>query len=306
MSFLKRFIKSSDPTEEISKILPISDCSATCLSTECFTKYPSSFKLDPADLNSPLWETTKPYDLHVLISTGETNWQHDATDISGSVLKKISSWSSSKTALDHFSPKSNGIKVNVSSLPLPIDSNKYMDYKKRLICDVLLLPFFIWCKGLTIENHENVLNTLLPILIKKRDSNDDSIEIPKQIGDVIIEKDESMAYVMLCSHKTRDKRCGITAPIMKKEFDLHLRELDLYRDISDNRPKGVNVIFINHVGGHKFSANVLINLRSGEDIWYAKCSPLNVKPIIDETILNHGKVFPEYVRIVQKYKPINW
>ncbi|GMF06184.1 unnamed protein product [[Candida] boidinii] len=115
-----------------------------------------------------------------------------------------------------------------------------------------------------------------------------------------------MAYVMLCSHKTRDKRCGITAPIMKKEFDLHLRELDLYRDISDNRPKGVNVIFINHVGGHKFSANVLINLRSGEDIWYAKCSPLNVKPIIDETILNHGKVFPEYVRIVQKYNPINW
>ncbi|GMF61085.1 unnamed protein product [[Candida] boidinii] len=145
MSFLKRFIKSSDPTEEISKILPISDCSATCSATECFTKYPSSFKLDPADLNSPLWETTKPYDLHILISTGETNWQHDATDISGSVLKKISSWSSSKTALDHFSPKSNGIKVNVSSLPLPIDSNKYLDYKKNLVCDKKMNLWLMLC-----------------------------------------------------------------------------------------------------------------------------------------------------------------
>jgi hypothetical protein len=44
---------------------------------------------------------------------------------------------------------------------------------------------------------------------------------------------------------------------------------------------------------------------SGKNIWLARCSPSNVKPIVEQTILE-GKVWPEQVRIVQKFKGIEW
>lgn len=57
--------------------------------------------------------------------------------------------------------------------------------------------------------------------------------------------------IMICSHKKRDARCGISAPILRKEFEKHLRVHGLWRDINDNRKGGASVVFINHVGGHK-------------------------------------------------------
>jgi len=35
------------------------------------------------------------------------------------------------------------------------------------------------------------------------------------------------------------------------------------RDLHDGRPRGVGIYFINHVGGHKFSANVMVYRRAG-------------------------------------------
>jgi len=39
--------------------------------------------------------------------------------------------------------------------------------------------------------------------------------------------------------------------------------LGLYRDIHDERPGGVGIYFISHVGGHKFAANVMVYRRAG-------------------------------------------
>ncbi|KAL0633950.1 hypothetical protein Q9L58_007133 [Maublancomyces gigas] len=116
--------------------------------------------------------------------------------------------------------------------------------------------------------------------------------------------------ILICSHKRRDARCGISAPILRKEFERHLRPLGLWRDLSDMRAGGVKVLFINHVGGHKFSANVIIyrkqdreGSREGEDrdemngraeeamqgIWLAKIAPRHVEGIVKHTILE-GRV----------------
>jgi hypothetical protein len=64
--------------------------------------------------------------------------------------------------------------------------------------------------------------------------------------------------ILLCSQKTRDARCGQSAPLLRREFERHLRPLGLYRDLHDERPGGVGIYFISHVGGHKFSANVMV------------------------------------------------
>ncbi|KAL9093157.1 MAG: hypothetical protein Q9159_000516 [Coniocarpon cinnabarinum] len=64
--------------------------------------------------------------------------------------------------------------------------------------------------------------------------------------------------ILLCSQKTRDARCGQSAPLLKREFERQLRPLGLYRDLDDDRPGGVGIVFVSHVGGHKYSANCLI------------------------------------------------
>lgn len=69
------------------------------------------------------------------------------------------------------------------------------------------------------------------------------------------------AVVLMCSQKTRDARCGQSAPLLRKELQRHLTPLGLYRDLHDERPGGVGIYFISHVGGHKYSANVMVYRR---------------------------------------------
>jgi hypothetical protein len=69
------------------------------------------------------------------------------------------------------------------------------------------------------------------------------------------------ALILLCSQRTRDARCGQSAPLLRRELERHLRPLGLYRDLDDERPGGVGIYFISHVGGHKYSANMMVYRR---------------------------------------------
>ena len=153
-----------------------------------------------------------------------------------------------------------------------------------------------------------VLDAVVASLVASRKNSVKEIQLSyPQFPSVKIEVDSNQSYVFFCSHKSRDKRCGVTAPIMKKEMDIYLRDLGLYRDVGDNTPGGVKVAFINHIGGHKYAANVIIYLRkSGKNIWLARCKPNNVRPIVDECIVNDGKVWPEKIRLIQKFDSIEW
>lgn len=118
--------------------------------------------------------------------------------------------------------------------------------------------------------------------------------------------------ILLCSHATRDARCGQSAPLLRKEFERHLRPLGLYRDLEDERPGGVGIYFINHVGGHKFAANVMIYRRAGlggaavgekglvrqdheaaQCMWLARVKPADVENLVRYTILQGKLVQPE-------------
>ena len=47
--------------------------------------------------------------------------------------------------------------------------------------------------------------------------------------------------------------------------------MGLYRDLDDERPGGVGIYFISHVGGHKYAANVIVYRRRDFD-WHKKSS----------------------------------
>ncbi|KIX04200.1 uncharacterized protein Z518_07754 [Rhinocladiella mackenziei CBS 650.93] len=108
--------------------------------------------------------------------------------------------------------------------------------------------------------------------------------------------------ILMCSHKTRDARCGQSAPLLRKEFERILRPMGLYRDLQDDRPGGVGIYFINHVGGHKYSANVMIYRRQRQEdsrgeavqlIWLARVRPEDCENIVRYTVLQGKVVKPQ-------------
>lgn len=105
-----------------------------------------------------------------------------------------------------------------------------------------------------------------------------------------------------------------------------MRPLGLFRDLDDERPGGVGIYFISHVGGHKYSANMMVYRKENpwglddveratangdfhvpatpagaeiiEDsaaqcIWLARVFPKDCENIVKYTILQGKVVKPE-------------
>jgi hypothetical protein len=154
---------------------------------------------------------------------------------------------------------------------------------------VLLLPSFTFVDGVSGTDIADLVDTF--------------IDIPQSPSGTANEPNHSRLpsrpcaheyIVLLCSHKRRDARCGITAPLIKKELERHLRAGGLYRDLDDERPGGVGIYFVSHVGGHKFAANVLVYRKTAQQmIWLARVRPEHCEGVIKYTILQGKVVHPD-------------
>lgn len=150
-------------------------------------------------------------------------------------------------------------------MPIP---HSELDDESATRC--ILLPAFITIDNVTPSNIPDLIKqvinttstTVSPLPTSSATSSLSQITLPA--GSPFKIKPCPHDYlILLCSHKTRDARCGQSAPLLRKEFERHLRPLGLLRDLHDERTGGVGIYFINHVGGHKFAANVIIYRRSG-------------------------------------------
>ncbi|OTB09569.1 hypothetical protein M426DRAFT_81779 [Hypoxylon sp. CI-4A] len=252
-------------------------CTHDCDS--CTVKYPRHFKVEETH---PLYGNIKPWSTHVLVATSKTDWSRDVEDERGSVME----------AFGHASKPGNGrLMLSASNMPTP---NNQADYSQPTT--VLLLPAFTVIQNVTppavpslITNYiSHAPTTSAPL---------EPVSLPKTIpggksgaADMVTRSSPHRVVVLLCSHRTRDARCGQSAPLIKKELERHLRHLGLDRDLDDDRPGGVGIYFINHVGGHKYSANMLVYRRPNafgiDDIQRAKLPPGQepelVKPVVEE------------------------
>lgn len=282
---------TSPHTKEISnKGFEVSSCSFECDS--CHLQFPSSVKVETSDT---LWNSTSEFGLHIIIPTNQTDWTHDAFEDPETFNHKF------KKFIDKCQFKNlpnSTIKMSVSSQTTQGFSDCDPDYVNSTMGDILILPQFVWIRNIHETRLDSVLQNALQQIIDEIPLDSIMAQTNPQFT---IEQDLNHSYLLMCSHRTRDKRCGITAPIMKKEIDIYTRELGLYRDYGDNRPGGIQVAFVNHVGGHKYSANVIIYIKQlKKNIWLARCSPINVKSIIDECVLK-GNVFPDNTRLIQNF-----
>lgn len=154
---------------------------------------------------------------------------------------------------------------------------------------VLLLPSFTFIDAVKQTDVNEVISRFMDAPLSQNGA------IPANPGSKLNPRPCQYDYVvLLCSHKRRDARCGITAPLIKKELERHLRPLGLYRDANDERPGGVGIFFVSHVGGHKFSANVLIYRKEEQQmIWLARIRPEHCEGLIKYTLLEGKVVHPE-------------
>ncbi|KAJ5972247.1 Sucrase/ferredoxin-like family protein [Penicillium vulpinum] len=212
---------------------------------------------------------------------------------------------------------------------MPVPDEYHIADAGKQPTNVLLLPSFTVIEHVTpqlvpdlIENFINrslttttPLGAIPPPPEKPAEANQD----PTQAQDLPHPSTTSLkshpsphaAVILLCSQRTRDARCGQSAPLLRREFERHLRPLGLYRDMDDQRPGGVGIYFISHVGGHKYSANVIVYRRrdfewykrgvpaegegqvedegAAQGIWLARVRPEECENIIRYTVLQ-GKV----------------
>ncbi|KAL8691364.1 MAG: hypothetical protein Q9224_004195, partial [Gallowayella concinna] len=260
------------------------DCDHDCES--CSIKYPAKFKIDEDD---KLYGHVNAWATHMLVATGKTDWVRDVSDEKGSVMEAVR---------DCGVEPSNGVmsighqKLMLSASNIPTPSHHHSPSDPTTI---LLLPSFTIVENVTpktiptlIEHHINLAptsTTPFPSAV--------SVSEPPNISALSLDPKFAMHnngttshptpsspppspfttrpcphkyLILLCSQKTRDARCGQSAPLLRRELERHLRPLGLYRDLHDERPGGVGIYFISHVGGHKYSANMMIYRRGEVDV----------------------------------------
>ncbi|KAL9229313.1 hypothetical protein vseg_004795 [Gypsophila vaccaria] len=128
--------------------------------------------------------------------------------------------------------------------------------------DVLIFPDMVKYKGLTESDVDAFVDDVLVNGKQWASGTPESL-----VG----------AYVFVCAHTSRDKRCGVCGPVLIEKFK---EEIDS-RSLNDH-------IFVNacsHVGGHKYAGNLIIfgTNEEGKVIgdWYGYVTPADVPDLID-------------------------
>ncbi|MQM17949.1 hypothetical protein Taro_050930 [Colocasia esculenta] len=87
------------------------------------------------------------------------------------------------------------------------------------------------------------------------------------------------SYVFVCSHGSRDKRCGVCGPTLIKRFKEEIEERCLQGQVT--------VSACSHIGGHKYAGNVIIFRPTVDGVtghWYGYVSPDDVPLLLDQHI----------------------
>ncbi|CAN8230403.1 unnamed protein product [Cochlearia groenlandica] len=136
--------------------------------------------------------------------------------------------------------------------------------------DVLIFPDMIRYRRLT---HFDVDTFVEEVLVK------DGVWMPGN--------PESLkgSYIFVCSHGSRDRRCGVCGPSLVSRFREELEFHGLQGKVS--------VSPCSHIGGHKYAGNVIIyksNMnRKVTGHWYGYVTPEDV-PVLLEQHINKGEI----------------
>ncbi|KAM0793787.1 hypothetical protein ACM66B_001204 [Microbotryomycetes sp. NB124-2] len=346
-------IESSVPLE------PLEDACRGCseFDGDDVDGYPSGFDVD---MDSVMLGSVKPYGRQILIATGKKDWEREVTDsglpcyIKQAYDDRLSANSTSSSSGGFFNKIRTGLKRDGQSTPKQdsidgiFDSVAQLDRAKETstgatVADSRLSIVSASFQSSSFEDEQQSIIVLPDYKIVQGVAQTkqaaahlvDQFLDPK-VGRTGLPEPASTAglkswplpyyaLVLVCSHKRRDKRCHIAAPLLVEQFHRHLHRHDLEVDErgddihcpdddsieswsaeSRNRQfdeslrgvqsnQRVGLFHISHIGGHRYAGNVIIYLPNGAAVWYGRVTPKDVGAIVEATILR-GKVIPELLR----------
>ncbi|GAA5923606.1 sucrase/ferredoxin-like domain-containing protein [Sporobolomyces koalae] len=310
--------------------------------------YPRGFDVD---LDSDMLGSFKGFARQVVISTGKADWEREVTDETDSLaqlLRDQYATSLKKPSFLGSLARKFSSTVNLSGSTTSSDENKEVPG---------VLPTAARPNSTLTTNNLSIVNSSFvssshhghkeSVMIFPDYKVVHDVEAKKEHADEMVDKYLSIengragssssslrswplpyrAVILLCSHKKRDKRCHIAAPLLANQFHHHLSKHDLIVDehgedlevgtpieewvgTDDERETQLNnalrdehisagervgVFKISHIGGHRYAGNVCIYFPNGTCIYYGRVTPADVGVIVDRTILK-GKIIPEFLR----------
>ena len=229
-----------------SPFVSLSDChscSSPC-ADEDHPHYPSYLKINR---EKPLLYSVKPYTRHVLISTGKDDWEGHIEDDKDSLAPHLSR---AIAEGQRRQKESSGGEVPRIMLTNSSKKAETWDGPGWQVC---VLPDQLLIDNVTPEQCDDFFEAFLKSEVGQSPFGvtDDVAETFREVRagktTFVVRSLLPKAVVMLCSHKRRDKRCGVTAPFLNKEFKRILRSKDILGD-SD---RDVEIWLVSHIGGKK-------------------------------------------------------
>ncbi|KAL7412502.1 Sucrase/ferredoxin-like-domain-containing protein [Mrakia frigida] len=297
-----------------------------------FPELPRKFEVD---LTSEMLGSVKPMHRLAVISTSKMDWMHDIAEETNSLAFHLS--------LVH-QRKNIRPSPPTTSTHKPVDIPGVYDTQETSKLTVL-------ASSVEVDSDEGRTTALLfpdfkfisSIPISKAGANafyNQSLDpAVGPLGVPALSPEEKLqswvlpykAVILLCSHKTRDKKCGIAAPLLESvltsTLTLHNHTVDntgsslhhlhsseeisklsseeeiqkLLRNVSGTGAGGagesseVGIFKISHLGGHRYSGVMIICFPSGAILYYGRVRPRDCVAIVEKTVLK-GEVIPEHLR----------
>jgi hypothetical protein len=189
-------------------------------------EYPSYLNIEH---DFPMLGSVKPYGRHIIIATGTSDWPKKIEQVNGTFAYSLSETESKSESVSWKNMVTNSSLVS-----------KYSTVPGS--CDVMILPDNIIVSNVTTDKAADFYSLFLRAPLPTEAMDIDFMMKDDRLGEMKIQKSAYKNLLLLCSHKKRDKRCGITAPILAQEFEHIFREKDISED-------DAAVLMVSHIGG---------------------------------------------------------
>ncbi|KAI9574914.1 Sucraseferredoxin-like protein [Boletus coccyginus] len=277
------------------------------------------------DMESDMLGSVKPYRRQVIISTGKSDWPKEVTEADDTLAAFLSSVNEKlqgqKRDKNTQKPLSAGLFTENDTGRLSIQNGSHHSFSQDPSEEtVIVFPDFKVIADVprSPAGAKTLWTTALDPLYGRLGAEYRSDSL----------RSWALPYscvILLCSHKRRDKRCAVVAPVLEKAFTHYLEhegwvvhtELE---DLSENPTLESSLISgpepeiafetqlkalggeqkalilrTSHIGGHRFAGNVNIYNPQGTSVWYGRVTPHDVESIVKNTIID-GLVLPPILR----------
>ncbi|THH27289.1 hypothetical protein EUX98_g6903 [Antrodiella citrinella] len=285
-----------------------------------------------ADMETQMFGSVKAYRRQIVISTGRSDWPHSVSDVPDSLAAYVNPLLRTASKPSGTSD-TNGAAKYIPGIHDPMSSSSVtiLNGSHRSVCEepgqetVLVFPDFKVVTGVehSAKSAQELWNMAVDPAVPRRGnvvegSNLKSWVLPYSV------------VIMICSHKRRDNRCGISAPKLEHALTLELeregwevhtqveepcalgaaledfkgtdeeKDAEVQRILHDLDPRTAEtkralIVKNSHFGGHKFAGNVVIYTPQGVGVWYGRVTPHVTEAVVRETIIK-GKVLPPLLR----------